>query len=349
MKNKIIKRRKEELVDKSTTFYKAWLITIGVLSLGNKLNPDETIVPNYVEWPKKKLLQEVIYLEESFNDCAKKIFKKYNIKKSYENAKWFSKKHDEWLDQGGDIFILCRVHVIQQKFGLLVCNDSIDCPPYAEVILQGLIASAIRHPEYHLARDVALLFNLAFDLQKIMDDKLNNEERHSIELCQSLCRSTILSLFNLLESFASGIAWQYILDNPNTSDEIIKKLSNDKIPLWKKLVKYPEIITGKSDVFKSYEREHSVVFTKYKINRDSYVHCVPGSQLTKWGYNKESLLHSANFDDVAEAIDVSFSLIRKIWKLLHEKEGPSWLPKLGDDKKFENISEELSLISLKSY
>jgi len=103
-----------------------------------------------------------------------------------------------------------------------------DCPPYAQILLQGFSGAAIRHPEYHLASDLALLYNLFLDMEALNDEALSQLKVHCSEHSQSLARSVILTCFNLLESFASGLAAAFLINNPNVLEDVVQQLKGRK-------------------------------------------------------------------------------------------------------------------------
>ena len=137
---------------------------------------------------------------------------------------WFARQFDAWQASGFGSFDLGRVGKFEKEVGPLAFRKHIDCPPYAQILLQGFYGAAIRHPEYHLATDLALLYNLFLDSQSMMEEAELKKQLHNSEHNQSLGRSVILTcFFNLLESFVSGLAVAFLMENPNAPADAVKK------------------------------------------------------------------------------------------------------------------------------
>ena len=213
------------------------------------------------------------------------------------------------MESKQSIFELGRVYEVEKAVGTLIHRKEIDCPPYAQVLLHGFYLSAIRHPEYHLARDLALLYNLFLDSEAINDEYLKNHVVHSSEHSQSLGRSVILTCFNLLESFLSGIASEYLIENPNAPTQIKSKLEDNNLTLRKRLVQFPDLITGKSKLVDDTKSPFQELLGECKRRRDSFVHCEPGPQPTKWGYIKEENFHDVDKKAVRKTVRLTSEAI----------------------------------------
>src|SRR5262249_41910105 len=163
-------------------------------------------------------------LECDFEDIAKRVFLQWKRNKLPSLVTWFAARFDEWQGDNFGLLDLGRVHEVERAIGLLGHRRIMDCPAYAQLLLQGFHGAAVRHPEYHLGRDLALLYNLFLDSESILEEAQRLKRPHNSEYSQSLGRSTILTCFNLLESFVSGLAAQFLLENPHASEDIKKKL-----------------------------------------------------------------------------------------------------------------------------
>ena len=203
--------------------------------------------------------------------------------------------------------------------------------------MQGFTSPAIRHPEYHLARDLALLYNLYLDCEEINDDAQRRKKQHTSEDSQSLGRSVILCCFNLLESFLSGIATAYVMEHPDAPEATVAMLKDNRLSLRKKMLLFPGIIAGSNVVLKDTEPPFKRLFGECKERRDSFVHCEPGPEPTKWGYIKEQRFHDVNRSIVSETVTLTCDAIGIAWKMVHKKESPTWLPQHNAAGRFDRV------------
>jgi hypothetical protein len=80
------------------------------------------------------------------------------------------------------------------------------------------------------------------------------------------------------------------------------------------------------------------LFGECKERRDSFVHCEPGPDPTKWGYVKETHFHDVDPVVVRKTVDLTLETISLIWKQIHDKEKPSWLSSLGKNGCFQRVN-----------
>jgi hypothetical protein len=228
---------------------------------------------------------------------------------------------------------------VEQAIGKICRRNDIDWPPYAQVLLQGDHGAAIRHPEYHLATDIALLYNLFLDAQAIIDEAQRQGRVHSSEYCQSLGRSVILACFNLLESFVSGIATAFLLENANAPQAVVNKLQDNWPSLQKRFFQFPFLVTsGRVNLVDDTRGSLHLLFGECKERRDSFVHCEPGSTPTKRGYVKEKHFHDVSLAIVRQTVDLTCEAICISWKAIHGREKPSWLPNRDPGGRFLRVT-----------
>jgi hypothetical protein len=340
--------KKIRLANQALQLKRAWLILVALAGLGDQLTEKEFIILDYSKWGNNELKRHIKDLEDDFDDIANRTFLDWSRTKLDSSAKWFEKRFESWQKVRFGIFELSRIHELEKNVGVLFHSREIDCPPYAQVLLQGFQLAAIRHPEYHLSRDLALLYNLFLDSESIADDFLKKRVVHSTENSQSLGRSVILTCFNLLESFVSGIAAEYLMNTPGASKDIKRKLEDNYMSLKKRLIQYPDIITGKSNLVDESKPPFIKLLGECKRRRDSFVHCEPGSKPTKWGYIKEDNFHDVDKKVVKETVTLTIKAICHIWKCIHNKKKPSWLPRLDKNGRFDKVEVVLRPADLES-
>lgn len=316
---------------------KAWLLTAAVMGVGHQLTKTEYIIPKYLTWNIKSLKQHIEDLKDDFESHAKQLLLDWKRSNLPSTAAWFAKQYDAWQESGFTIFNLGRVLEFEAVVGRLGHRRIMDCPPYAQIVLQGFNGAAIRHPEYHLATDLALLYNLFLDSQAIMDEAARKMQIHSSEYNQSLGRSVILTCFNLLESFVSGLAVAFLMENRNAPAEVIKKLEDKSLSLRKRLNLVTALISGQPGIMNDSQSPIQPLFDECKERRDSFVHCEPGPMPTKWGYVKEQHFHDVNLAVVKKTVDLTCETICVAWKAVHGKDKPSWLPKRDTSGRFPRV------------
>lgn len=310
---------------------KAWLLAAAMVGIGRQLTEKDYFIPNYASFENKWLKRHIKDLEDDFEVLAEQILLDWKRSDLPRRIAWFSKKYAAWHDTGFQLFSLGRVHEFEREVGRLGFKRIMDCPPYAELLLQGFSGAAVRHPEYHLSRDLALLFNLFLDSQEILDQALKERRIHSSEHNQSLGRSVILTCFNLLESFTSGLATAYLMENPSAAEGIVTQLQGKKpngrdMGLRERFALVPGLVSGKPKLDDG-QPPLKPLFSECKQRRDSFVHCEPGPKDTKWGYNKEQRFHEVDECVVRETVDLTYEAICVAWKHVCAKDRPTWLTK----------------------
>jgi hypothetical protein len=332
------------LVAKAYKLKKAWVMATAILGITGKLKGEELIIPNYHSFDNVWLKKYTEDLEDDFEALAKEML--LDAKRSHlpEIASWLADRFDSWRTANSGLFLLGRVHEVEKAIGKLGHRRTLDCPPYAEVLLQGGLGAGIRHPEYHLATDLALLYNLFLDSEAILDRGLSENKVHCTEHSQSLGRSVILTCFNLLESFVTGLAVGWLIDNPNGPTATIGKLQDTKKPLRKRFVDFPSLITGGAVLIDASKPPIEPLFNKCKQRRDSFVHCEPGPIPSERGYVKEERFHDVDANAVRETVDLTVSAICLVWKAVHGTEQPRWLAKRDEGGRFCKVRVRLTPI-----
>lgn len=299
-------------------------------------------VPDYKALPARALQVQVRALEQDFLISARTLLPWQDGGRLLQTRQWLALQFDSYLASDTEHYCLGRVHDVELAIGRLVHRKTIDCPPYAEVLLQGMQGAAIRHPEYHLGRDLCLFYNLFLDSEVIMDAHQSAGRVHSSESHQSLARGTIITCFNLMEAFVSGLGTSAILGDPQVDAVHYKALSDDSKPLRKRLATCVSILTNAPwPPDESTEPMHTL-FAQLKPRRDAMVHCSPGPAPAKHGYVKEVLFHDATRDVVDRTVDATLETISLAWQAVHGRERPSWLPTRGPDARLPSANLQLA-------
>ena len=160
---------------------RAWLLAAAIIGRCNRMTQKDFAIPNYLSWENKSLKRHIEDLEEDFEDLAKIIFQNWKTSSMSRTTELFANQFEAWEASRSEIFDLGRVQDFEKNAGPLGFRKSMDCPAYAQILLQGFSGAAIRHPEYHLASDLALLYTLFLESQHLMDEAARQKRSHSSE------------------------------------------------------------------------------------------------------------------------------------------------------------------------
>lgn len=328
------------LVERTIRFKKASSVLIAIMGQGKRSIPAYPL-NDHEYMATKKLRQHLAEVETAFESLARSAIQHLRRSNLDHVTRWLAEKHDLWNKTDNGLFDLGRVYEVESAIGPLAHRKIMDCPPYAQVLLQGFNGAGIRHPEYHLGTDLALLYNLFCDSEAMNDKAQQSGQMHSSEHSQSLGRNVILTCFNLIESFVSGLTASYLIENPGASAEIVAKLKDDRASLRKRMLQVPCLISGKTEIIMPGDSSFQLLFGECKERRDSFVHCEPGSVPTKWGYVKEQRFHDITEAAVTQTVDLTENIICKIWQAVYGRERPSWLPKRNEGRRYPRIAVTL--------
>jgi hypothetical protein len=120
-----------------------------------------------------------------------------------------------------------------------------------------------------------------------------------------------------------------------------KKLNGRELSLRERLISFPSIITGKPKLDDT-QPPLVQLFGECKQRRDSFVHCEPGSTPTRWGYVKEERFHEVDAVVVRKTVDLTIEAICLVWKQVHDREHPRWLPNRDSTGRFKRVSVTLT-------
>ncbi|MDA1098724.1 MAG: hypothetical protein O2967_07030 [Proteobacteria bacterium] len=209
-----------------------------------------------------------------------------------------------------------------------------------EISLWGL---QFKFPEDMLAKDVIE----ALTLNRRAEETLNihkGQSHQSVKAAKSEiatairqsefgARMCVLACFNLVETFANGIAWDFSrnVQNIESLSKNRKKLIQDGT-IRDKLLKYPETVAGTA-LWSDQDEPLKSFLEQVKPYRNSLVHPSPFSVPGRYGgYDKLEHLYRIDSDKAEQAAKVSVDLIIVMLKHVcgtHESP-PAWLQNLVD-------------------
>jgi len=211
-------------------------------------------------------------------------------------------------------------------------------PPHCTVVF-SLWGLQIKFPEDILSKDIIEAINTAHEAdaerlkyrqvraKKGVFAKLERKRDHA-------ARSCILSCFNLVEAYLNGIAWDFAQDETvfNALSKRKQKLIDDSahVTLRDKLLKYPEIITGRT-LWNGMDDTVSAFLEALKPFRDSLVHPSPFSAPEKFGgYDKLKKIYLFDYIQAHMGVKVTADLIVKIHRHLtgDDTGHPVWLDEI---------------------
>jgi hypothetical protein len=335
----VIVTAKEKLAKKAYKIKSAWLVAcswVGFIPESNAL-----VIPDYKLWSKNTLEHHIDDLYNDFLELLKKIIiieSKSQVGKALD---WFADKFKICLlENRSEPFTLCTAIEFENEIGKLYVRKYIEVPAYAEVLYQGWRGGvAIRHPEYMISRDLEFLFYLHCSTEKYLNNvdwgRMEEKDGSASENSQTIARCVIQTCFNLLESFSSGIARQFILTHNNINTELVSKLIDNSLSLKKRLIEIPKLVTGRQLPIDQNKSPMKELFGSIKHHRDSFVHCEPGKQDSKWGYVKEDMFNDVSKEFIEKAVQSTVSLVKIIWNHVYGADAPKWLPDMNNFVKME--------------
>lgn len=314
------------LATEATRLNKAVIIGLALYGKPEIMRPSILEIPNYLLFQIKPLKRCVEDLRRLVNEIFSNFISLDWKPAGHSQAiRWLADKHDDWMRSNQPQWELGRVYEVERAIGRLVFRKHMECPAYAQVLIQGFSGAAIRHPEYHLARDLTLLNRLFLDAESIADEHLKHRRPHSTENSQSLARSVILTCYNLLEAFVSGLVAEFLIVNPNAPTETIKKIEKPRDRSLKaRFEDVPAVITGLPSPMGQHKALLGALFGEYQKRRNAFVHCEPGPSAAK-----ESFFHQTDRKTVSETVSLTTQAIRAAWEVVYNTDGPRWLPELG--------------------
>ncbi len=258
---------------------------------------------------------------------------------------------------------------------VLESNGSLRLPlkVFADLIGQpseGVLRGAPRHstvvvsplglqtefPEAHLSKDMAVAFNASVTLgAEIEQHKGSNwdkvkEQKTRIQIADLLRRFAfgkrmcVLCCFNLIEAYINGVSWEFVEthDISGLSKKKQDVLTSVQASILDKVVKVPEIVTGKSPGPLRQEEEPLKSFKEIiKPFRDSIVHASPFSAPERFGgYDKLSKIYGLGLETVRSTVNLTSDIISRIHRFLGCSGNlPQWFPLHGVDGKLnvENL------------
>jgi len=213
-------------------------------------------------------------------------------------------------------------------------------PLHSTVCLSYLWGLQTEYPEMHLVKDLAYSFNRAVEAEKKLkkyDEMPKSTAKTKKEEIAELVKSgtfhrrmCVLSCFNLVEAYINGLAWAYVQtrDTSSLSNRNKKVLTEGQTSILDKLVKIPQIITGRSPGPLESDLEPLSIFRDtIKPFRDSIVHASPFAAPERFGgYEKLSKVYELNLETVRQTVDMTLDIIGRIHRFVGGNDPlPQWV------------------------
>jgi hypothetical protein len=333
---------RQQLAKRAMELKKAW--SLAALMAGHVPRGLETVIFDYSSWRRKDLEPYIVDQENNLRDALKQILVSPEDGVRSPAVTWLAAQYDRWdaeIQAKGTVEILrlSNAQDFERNIGALLAKDYLDIPPYTELLIQPGIELAFRHPEYMLVRDLQCHHDLYRDTERLLltVNWASPPEWASAasENSQTLARTTILTCFNLLESFVSGLARTHVMLNPNLDAKTVTKLLSTEDPLRKRIVSVPRQILSREPPYDLNRPPFSTMFDRLKQYRDSFVHCEPGEQPSaRGGYVKEKLFHDVSPNLVDEVVQTTEAVIKQVWEAVYGVSGPRWLEPRDDKGRY---------------
>jgi hypothetical protein len=281
---------RERLARSAVRLKKAWILSVAMVGLRNlqpQVSAEQLVIPDYSSWSRPKLQDQVLALEADLGEVlAIRVQLATGKKTIYRVAEWLERHYDHWQEAGRGMYRIANVLDFEHHVGPIRSKRQLDPPPYGEMLLPGFLGLAIRHPAYMLVRDVGLLFDLHFDVDRLLQGATLSDASWAVAAGknqQSLARSVILSCFNLLESFANGLAREWLRLHPAADAKERAHFEETQKPLRTRLLSIVKTASGGHCSLDVNKPPISELFGPIKNRRDAIVHSEPGSGVSSRG------------------------------------------------------------------
>lgn len=226
----------------------------------------------------------------------------------------------------------------EAKYSKVIPRVIADCPPHCTVVF-SLWGFGIKFPEDILSKDIFEAITTAHEAdaerKKIKPGHDKREALAKLERKRDhAARSCFLCCFNLVEAYLNGIAWDFA-QNHEAIDALSKRkqkliMDQGQTKLRNKILKYPEIVTGRRLWDDSNETVQAFLEI-LKPFRDSLVHPSPFSAPEKFGgYDKLKTFYRIDFLTAHLGVKVTVDLIVEIHLHITESKSghPVWLDEI---------------------
>jgi hypothetical protein len=225
---------------------KTWLIA--AVMTGYDPQGDERMVDAYATWPRLRLQKFIADIEEDIVESIRPLLVQPKDAVRPKAVAWLAERFDAWHASGLGLFTISTAQEFEARVGRVTARKQIELPPYTELLLQPGSPMAFRHPEYMLARDLAFLYEVFRQAEDLLTrvnwSRPPEWAKSGSENSQSLARTVILTCYNLLESFVSGLAREHVMTHPTLTEDEKAKLLDTKGALRKRILSVPKMITS---------------------------------------------------------------------------------------------------------
>ena len=185
-------------VQRITNAKKAWLFCAGCVGFAkfSNLKPNDLVIPDFSELTENRVERIYSDLVQDIAEILPNITRD-PARRSDELFSELAGYFDTWANAKLGHVTVCTAQEFETTIGKLTARESIDIPPYSEMLLQGHIGLAFRHPEYMLASDVNFLYGLLKQCDQLCEkaQKSRKPPPHANDAgmsAQALARTVIL-------------------------------------------------------------------------------------------------------------------------------------------------------------
>lgn len=236
--------------------------------------------------------------------------------------------------------------------GRKLLTDFERLPAHAYIAFHGgAYRTVVGEVEIHLVEaclfeDMCALFNAA----KMAEPKmLTKHSQGQSKICRktavALFRATITAVFNLMEAYLNGLAYDYCVQNKHTLDDATKRMLTEwdyarkrpyYLSLRDKVLQYPKIILGHTHPpIQENNTPEFRFLIDYKDKRNAIVHPSPGPDLETYENLNSDQFFNLDQTQVERVVDCAITLIRKIEKTITgNTDSLFWLHLRGTDGLF---------------
>lgn len=231
----------------------------------------------------------------------------------------------------------------QVEFAPLRPETLSGAPIHCTVVI-SLWGLKMMYPEDFLSKDIIEAISQIREAREILapfekrSHSSNSAQKEEISRALSrqrfASRSCFLACFNLVEAALNGLAWDFAQNDARMASLSKKKQAVIEDGNFRdKLIKYPEIISGKPLWDEGDERVRSFLDV-VKTHRDALVHASPFSRPERFG-GLNKLEHVYRIDEKI-ALDAASSTVLLLVSLLQHIKGtdlpvPPWLEELASE------------------
>lgn len=299
-----------------------------------------------IDWLKKgDLRRRISILKEEIADFRQQ----FSIKSSPATLGRILKRWEEAPDKDW----LIPKFMLEDVFdGRKLLDDFERLPSHAYIALHGgTNRTVVGEIEIHLVEgclfeDMCALFNAAKIAEPhILAQYRQSESKIHRKTAVALYRATITAVFNLIEGYLNGLAYDFCIHNKQILDDATKRVLTEwdyaknkpsYLSLRDKVLQYPRIILNCTHPpIQENNTPEFQFLIDYKDKRNAIVHPSPGPDLETYANPHSDQFFNLDQTQVERVVDCALILIRKIERTIKGSEdGIFWLHMRNTDGLF---------------